>query len=231
MLGAIVHSDAIIDGALLLCTLYNDSVTLFNKSTKPSGGASICNNTFAGLMSQPKIIDVGMILQTISRQRSEQCCLTLISCLLITCKSEMSLNDDDDDTETSSVEVLKALTSHLPSPLQKELQKKESSLATTIDSQNQRTLIVDTDVNDPTIKFFDNMASGQPLYNQNNSYNQLEGIELLEQLIYDEENNFANILLKCIKLCPSSFGQFNATPTISVKLISFKLYHFSIFHF
>lgn len=30
--------------------------------------------------------------------------------------------------------------------------------------------------------------------------------ELLEQLIANEENYIANILLKCLKFCPSSFG-------------------------
>lgn len=31
--------------------------------------------------------------------------------------------------------------------------------------------------------------------------------ELLEQLIANEENYIANILLKCLKFCPSSFGE------------------------
>lgn len=30
--------------------------------------------------------------------------------------------------------------------------------------------------------------------------------QLLEQLIANEENYIANILLKCLKFCPSSFG-------------------------
>lgn len=30
--------------------------------------------------------------------------------------------------------------------------------------------------------------------------------ELLEQLIANEENYIANILLKCLKFCPNSFG-------------------------
>lgn len=32
------------------------------------------------------------------------------------------------------------------------------------------------------------------------------GMVMLEQLISNEENYTANILLKCLKLCPSAFG-------------------------
>lgn len=51
-----------------------------------------------------------------SKQRSELCCMTLISCLLETCKPEVNSGTGSD---TSSVEILKALTSHLASPLGK----------------------------------------------------------------------------------------------------------------
>lgn len=33
------------------------------------------------------------------------------------------------------------------------------------------------------------------------------GNDLLEQLISNEENYIANVLLKCLKLCPNSFGK------------------------
>lgn len=52
-----------------------------------------------------------------SKQRSELCCMTLISCLLETCKPEVNSGTGSD---TSSVEILKALTSHLASPLGKQ---------------------------------------------------------------------------------------------------------------
>lgn len=36
--------------------------------------------------------------------------------------------------------------------------------------------------------------------------NEVNGMIMLEQLISNEENYTANILLKCLKLCPSAFG-------------------------
>lgn len=38
------------------------------------------------------------------------------------------------------------------------------------------------------------------------SSTKITGTDLLEHLISNEENFIANILLKCLKLCPSSFG-------------------------
>lgn len=46
---------------------------------------------------------------------------------------------------------------------------------------------------------------------QNNDDND----ELLEQLIANEENYIANILLKCLKFCPSSFGTGGGRKTFS----------------
>lgn len=40
-------------------------------------------------------------------------------------------------------------------------------------------------------------------------------IELLEQLIANEENYIANILLKCLKLCPTSFGMRSLNKTLT----------------
>lgn len=37
--------------------------------------------------------------------------------------------------------------------------------------------------------------------------NKITGTDLLEQLISNEENYIANILLKCLKLCPTAFGK------------------------
>lgn len=136
MLGNAYESDIVIDGALLLCSLHNGSVELTKQNLKSISGAQVCSNSFPILLLAPKKIDVGMILQVrptiqdkrsifsklnipkiISKQRSEHCCLTLISCLLATCKPELNSNNESD---TSSVEILKALTFHLASPLQKQ---------------------------------------------------------------------------------------------------------------
>lgn len=137
MLGNSYESDIVIDGALLLCSLHNGSVELTKQNLKSISSAQVCSNSFPILLLAPKKIDVGMILQVghsiypikltqhsnltfqkiISKQRSEHCCLTLISCLLQTCKPEFNSTNESD---TSSVEILKALTFHLASPLQKQ---------------------------------------------------------------------------------------------------------------
>lgn len=44
--------------------------------------------------------------------------------------------------------------------------------------------------------------------NENLFQNDDEKEELLEQLIANEENYIANALLKCLKFCPNSFGEF-----------------------
>lgn len=49
--------------------------------------------------------------------------------------------------------------------------------------------------------------------------NDVSGIELLEELISNEENYVANILLKCLKLCPSAFGKQSSKADI-IKLVT-----------
>lgn len=128
--GSQLHNEDSIDGALVLCTVHNSSVhaTLRNASGGQTdrSAALVCSNTFACLMLPPKKFDLHMILQTISKQRSELCCFALITCLLTTCSAD--LGDvragagagagaagaaGDDTSDTSSVEILKALTVHL----------------------------------------------------------------------------------------------------------------------
>lgn len=259
MLGNSYESDIVIDGALLLCSLHNGSVELTKQNLKSISGAQVCSNSFPILLLAPKKIDVGMILQVgeicrrnnffflkfiiipkiISKQRSEQCCLALISCLLITCRPELNSNNESD---TSSVEILKALTFHLASPLQKQTsdvspagnqitQINRSKSAPLIDTNKLNNsipapaVLSDSECNvlacrcchhvvqenifqDPTIKFFDKMADELNNHvNDDSSFqNNDDKEELLDQLIANEENYIANILLKCLKFCPSSFG-------------------------
>lgn len=63
MLGASLHSDVVIDSALVLCTVHNASVEATNKNSKLISGAQVCSNSFPTLLLQPKKFDVGMILQ------------------------------------------------------------------------------------------------------------------------------------------------------------------------
>ncbi|XP_059621135.1 uncharacterized protein LOC132264825 [Phlebotomus argentipes] len=191
MLGESHHTDVILDGALLLCTLHNDTTEQLAQSAKQNEGAAVCSNTFAGLMSQPRKIDMGAILQTLSKRRSEQCCLALIGCLLATCRVEMSVPSAESDT--SSVEILRALTSHLQSPL-----------GGANSPSRRAATIPPSDSEDPSGKFFDNLALEMQ---QSHAQLEPEGNLLLERLIGDEENFQASILLKCLKLCPSAFDK------------------------
>lgn len=216
MLSSVIHSDTIIvDAALLLCTLYNDSVSLYNKNSLPSGSALICSNTYANLMQTPKKIDISIILQTISRDRSEQCCLSLISCLLIACRTDQRANEDD-TSDSSSVEILRALTTQL-SPVNMPENILDVSHTVPI-HQNQLTIdgvsVVLTNevdiINDPAIKFFDDMANGDIISPKNapsTDVQYVDGVESLEQLVFDEETNIANVLFKCVKMCPTVFGE------------------------
>uniref|UniRef100_A0AAG5CXJ9 Uncharacterized protein n=1 Tax=Anopheles atroparvus TaxID=41427 RepID=A0AAG5CXJ9_ANOAO len=118
MLAATYTSEIVVDGALLLCTLHNESVILAQKTTQARSQtkAQICSNSFPSLMSAPKKIDVGMILQIITKQRAEECCSTLINCLLTTCKGALTVTNEDNVSDTSSVEILRALTTNLQGP-------------------------------------------------------------------------------------------------------------------
>lgn len=218
MLSVTQHADIIVlDAALLLCSLYNDCSDLCGKCIQPTPIGLFCSNTYSNIMSTPKKIDVSIILQVISKHRSEQCCLSLISCLLASCKVEQ-MTVGDDDSESSSVEVLKALTTHLSSPINfngmmiDEMTRTKSAPTKSAHSvQTIQTITAsDSELNDPAIKFFDNMAMqggiSTPTIATNFNNSELDGVELLEQLIFEEETNIANILLKCVKLCPSAFG-------------------------
>lgn len=64
---------------------------------------------------------------------------------------------------------------------------------------------------DPAITFFDRLASdGGKLLDETttektttNEYS----LDVLDQLVASEENYYANVLLKCLKLCTTAFGR------------------------
>lgn len=62
---------------------------------------------------------------------------------------------------------------------------------------------------DPTIDFFDKLVILNDFEDANKkaANSEQSGCDLLEQLICNEENYIANVLLKCLKLCPNSFGK------------------------
>lgn len=60
-----MHSNEVIDGALVLCSLHNASVAVTKQNSKPISGAQVCSNSFPTLLLLQKSIDVGMVLQVI----------------------------------------------------------------------------------------------------------------------------------------------------------------------
>lgn len=150
---------------------------------KFGGRAQICSVSFTSIFLPPSRIDVKYILHAITVHRSEFCCLQLISSLLASC--QLDTNGSDSESETSSIEILKALTSHMTSgvsPLN----------GNTHQSTGQ----------DPTMAFFDRMVSARG-QNSNNIGND----DYLEKMVSNEEDYFAFVLLKCMQLCPSIFGE------------------------
>lgn len=94
----------------------------------------------------------------------------------------------ESESETSSIEVLKALTSHMStgaSPLNDDTQASTSQ--------------------DQSMAFFDKMVTAPTSTTDHMKYD--TNIDHLEKMISTEENFFAFILLKCLQLCPSIFGK------------------------
>ncbi|KFB53386.1 hypothetical protein ZHAS_00021700 [Anopheles sinensis] len=239
MLAATFSSEVVVDGALLLCTLHNESVILAQKTTqaRTQTNAQICSNSFPSLMSAPKKIDIGMILQIITKQRAEECCSTLINCLLTTCKGALTVAHEDNVSDTSSVEILRALTTNLQGPeggkhidpIQEEMNVRRKASVNMISSGDiharpkmtpGRQVVVtpiirpearepdESEHNDPAINFFDEMAAEAVAYNSiNYLVNEPDGMDLLENLIADEEIFVANVIMKVIKFCPSAFDR------------------------
>uniref|UniRef100_A0A182UHA5 Coiled-coil protein 142 C-terminal domain-containing protein n=1 Tax=Anopheles melas TaxID=34690 RepID=A0A182UHA5_9DIPT len=200
MLAATYTSEVVVDGALLLCTLHNESVILAQNTTqaRTQTNAQICSNSFPPLMSTPKKVDVGTILQIITKQRAEDCCSTLINCLLTTCKGALSVTNEENESDTSSVEILRALTTNLQGPteggkhidpIQEEMNIRRKASVNMISSGEihsrgkatpGRTVVVspivkpesrepdESEHNDPAIHFFDAMAAEAVAYNSIN---------------------------------------------------------------
>lgn len=223
-------SERFVDDALTLANLYNHCVGYCKRENRfgrngrvGAGDAQVCSNSFTTiLLPQPRIdikyilqaccllewtakaflflnFSVFIHLQTISKYRSEHCCMALISCLLATCKMDAS-STANSESDTSSIEILKALTSHMT--------------AAATSSATDKSLI-----NDPAMSFFDRMASvrssSPPLSSlattvadeQVPPKQDPSNADYLERLVSSEENYYAFILLKCLKICPSVFGK------------------------
>lgn len=233
-LSDVLLSDNFVDDALALANLYNYCVgcckfdnRFGRKSRVGAGDAQVCSNSFSTILLPQPRIDVKYILQAfymtttcfgfsvlilgnfqaISKYRSEHCCMTLISCLLATCKMDSS-STANSESDTSSIEILKALTSHMTA----------ASVSCIADKSQ---------VNDPTMSFFDRMASvklSEPTSQLSCSSTTANianerippkpdppNADYLERLVSNEENYYAHILVKCLKICPSVFGKLSNT--------------------
>lgn len=67
MLTLCVHTELVIDSALKICGLLNETIEFVTtKNIHKMGGAQVCSNTFPTIMTLSKKIDIGIILQVIS---------------------------------------------------------------------------------------------------------------------------------------------------------------------
>lgn len=161
----------------------------FTKKFNFGGPARILSVSYTTIFLPPSRIDVKDVLQSITIRRSEHCCLQLISSLLMSCQVD---NGSESESETSSIEVLKALTSHM------------SSGASPLNGK----VCEISAAQDPSMAFFDKMVSNPHLKNDSGeSLPNDANIDHLEKMISTEENYYAFILLKCLQLCPSIFGK------------------------
>lgn len=145
-----------------------------------------------------------------------------ISCLLATCKAEMTEESEGDD---SSLEIYLALTEQLTEEdiarqklrqlqeLQAQRNQKQQMIMPRRPQQQLVKIMpiikppVLTDITDevePTVTFFDNMVKE---FQRKDAFvrGDSEDGEILEDLIRVEEIFIATMCAKCLKLCPSAF--------------------------
>lgn len=72
---------------------------------------------------------------------------------------------------------------------------------------------------DPAITFFDRMATIGGKFPDNSDNKEKSNtneytLDILDQLVAAEENYYANILLKCLKMCSTAFGMCELNSTV-----------------
>lgn len=70
--------NGVFEAAFFLCSLLNNIVMLTMQNTKNASGTLVISNTFPPLLSNPKRMDIIMILQMMTRYRTESCCDSLV---------------------------------------------------------------------------------------------------------------------------------------------------------
>lgn len=217
MLKTIKHLlfNGIFEAAFHLCSLYNNIIILTAEYMKTSSGSLMVSNTYCAIVSSPKRMDITCILQLVTKCRTEACCSNLISCLLA--NSRADLQYDDDDSDTSSLQVFNALTRELSQSEEfmpqhnqhhhQKLMRKQSKE----NEPNKIELLKPATVplsknDDPALNFFDSMTAGNGSETHVRETVDMEHGELLIELIRAEEIFIAHIIVKCLKLCPSAFN-------------------------
>lgn len=193
--------NGIFEAAFHLSSLYNNILILTSQYTKTTSGSLVISNTFPSLLSTSKRMDISSILQLITKYRTESCCASLISCLLANCRADLQF--DDNDSDTSSLQIFHALT--------KELSQSEEFMQHSIAVESKEIIkatpapkpatIAASSHDDPAIDFFDRMTiEGNGRRNVDDNFTSADdNDELLIELIRAEEIFIAHIIAKCLK--------------------------------
>lgn len=203
--------NGVFEAAFHLSSLFNNILQLTSHYTKFSSGSLVVSNTFPSLLSKPKRMDITSILQLITKYRTESCCASLISCLLANCRADLQY--DDNDSDTSSLQIFHALTKELSNSEEfmqhstvNEASKEIKICSTTL----KPATIIATANDDPAIDFFDKLTieGKEKKFDDHfvrNVSDDNDESELLIELIRAEEIFIAHIIAKCLKFCPSAF--------------------------
>lgn len=91
-------------------------------------------------------------------------------------------SDGNSDSDTSSIEILKALTTN-------------------------SFQIADVTLKDPALSFFDKLVANEATLADASINAGNVNVDYLDKLVKCEENYFFNILVKCMRICPTVFGK------------------------
>lgn len=189
--------NGIFEAAFHLSSLFNNILILTSQYTKTTSGSLVISNTFPSLLSTSKRMDISSILQLITKYRTESCCASLISCLLANCRADLQF--DDNDSDTSSLQIFHALT--------KELSQSEEFMQHSIVNESKEikptapkpATVAASSHDDPAIDFFDRMTIEGNERKNDNFTSADDNDELLIELIRAEEIFIAHIIAKCLK--------------------------------
>ncbi|CAH1957679.1 unnamed protein product [Acanthoscelides obtectus] len=106
----LIYGDSLFILAIRISLAFNKLYNL-DKKYELKSDISICNNGCPCIMFPMRKFSVTRLLQIVALNRAELCCHKLIDCLLDTYKSYQQ--DDDDGSDSSSLEIYMTLTKHM----------------------------------------------------------------------------------------------------------------------